>query len=106
VDSAEVFEKVKSQGELFCGKLFGDYEELFEITVLSYLKTTLSRALEMVEKEDFDVDQLEKLLKADPKLSVSLLKFINSPLMAPPSPIRDIKHAIVYLGVNNLNLSL
>ena len=102
VDTAEVFEKVKSKGEFFCGKLFGDYEELFEITALSYLQTTVSHALEMVENEDFDIDQLEKLLKADPKLSVSLLKFVNSPLMAPPSPIRDIKHAIVYLGLNKI----
>ena len=102
VDTPELFEKVKPLGELFCGKLFGDFKEILEITALSYLQTTVSRALEMVENDDFDVEQLEKLLKSDPKLSVSLLKFVNSPLIAPPTPIRDIRHALIYLGAKKL----
>jgi c-di-GMP-related signal transduction protein len=102
VDTPELFEKVKPLGELFCGKLFGDFKEILEITALSYLQTTVSRALELVESDDFDVEQLEKLLKSDPKLSVSLLKFVNAPLIAPPTPIRDIKHALVYLGARKI----
>ena len=102
VDSSETYERVKEKGELFCGKLFGDYETAAEITALSYLQTTIARALEILEREEVDISELERLIKTDPQLAVGIIKYANSPLIAPPSPIRDIKHAIVYLGLERL----
>ena len=102
VDTSETFEKLKEKGNYFCGKLFGDYEKVFEINALSYLQTTISRALEILEDEDTDISALEKVIKTDPQLAVSILKYANSPLIAPPSPIKDIKHAIIYLGLERL----
>ena len=102
VDTTDVFEKLKEKGDYFCGKLFGDYEKVFEINALSYLQTTISKALEILEDEDTDIAALEKVIKTDPQLAVGILKYANSPLIAPPSPIRDIKHAIVYLGLERL----
>ena len=99
VDDEKTFESVKSKGELFCGKLFGDYTTALEINALTYLQTTLARALEILESEDVNIDELEKSIKADPQLTINLVKYANSPLIAPPSPIKDLKHAIVYLGL-------
>ncbi len=102
IDDEETFERVKNRGELFCGKLFGDFETVEEISALSYLQTTIARALELLESEDVKIDELEKLIKTDPQLALSVVKYANSPLIAPPSPIRELRHAIVYLGLSRL----
>jgi len=102
VDSPEIFEKVKDKGELFCGKLFGDFQKVGEITALSYLQTTLARALEILEREDVKIEELENLIKTDPQLALNVIRYANSPLIAPPTPIKDLKHAIVYLGLARL----
>ncbi len=102
VDDEETFERVKEKGDFFCGKLFGDFELSLEITALSFLKTAIVKALELTEREDVSISDLEKVIKSDPKLTVSLLKYANSPLLAPPSPIRDLKHALVYIGLNRI----
>ena len=102
VDDEETFKKVSEIGDYFCGKLFGDYELVAEINALSYLQATVSRALELVEREDINIQELEKIIKTDPQLAVSLIKYANSPLIATPSPIKDLTHAVVYLGLNRL----
>jgi len=102
VDDEKTFESIKSKGELFCGKLFGDYTTVLEINALTYLQTTLARALEILDSEEVAINELEKSIKADPQLAVSLVKYANSPLIAPPSPIKDLKHAIIYLGLTRL----
>jgi len=102
VDTLEIFEKLKEKGEYFCGRLFGDFEKVLEINALSYLQTTISKALEILGDENADISALEKIIKTDPQLVVGLLKYVNSPLIAPPSPIKDIRHAIIYLGLERL----
>ena len=102
VNSEELFRTLKGKGELFCGRLFGDYRLVSEINALSYLKTTVSRALELLEFENVKIEELVQVIKTDPKLAVSLVKYANSPLIAPPSPIKDTKHSLVYLGLNRL----
>jgi len=102
VDREEIFQKLLTVGDYFCGKIFGDYSVVAEINALSYLQATVSKALELTERDNINLGELEKVIKTDAQLAVSLLKYANSPLIAPPSPIKDVKHAVVYLGLNRL----
>jgi hypothetical protein len=102
VDSEEIFKKLGNKGELFCGKYIGDYRFVTEITAITYLRRTIEKALKLLEKEFISVDLLEETIKTDPALTVEVLRYANSPLIAPISEIKDLKHAIVYLGTARL----
>jgi c-di-GMP-related signal transduction protein len=102
VDTEEIFQKVKEKGILFCGKLFGDYQVLEEITALSYLQNTIEKALELLNDTNINASEIEQVIKTDPKLSIAILKYANSPVIAPLTEIKELRHAIVYLGFNRL----
>jgi len=102
INSEEIFQKVKDKGILFYGNLFGEFQVIEEITALSFLQTTIEKVLELLSEEKTTARDLERTIKTDPKLSVEIIKFANSPLIAPLQKIRDLRHAIVYLGFNRL----
>ena len=102
IDNEESFKKVFQKGDYFCGDLFGEYELVAEVNALNYLQTTVSNAVDLVENENVDIGELETIIKTDPHLVTALVKYANSPLIAPPSPIKDLTHAIVYLGLKRL----
>ena len=82
--------------------MFGEFQVIEEITALSFLQTTIEKVLELLSNENITASELERTIKTDPKLSIEVIKFANSPLIAPLQEIKDLKHAIVYLGFNRL----
>jgi EAL and modified HD-GYP domain-containing signal transduction protein len=51
-----------------------------------------------VNEPDFDIDQIEELLRSDLTLSYKLLRYLNSPLFQRSKPLSSIRQAIVTLG--------
>jgi len=65
--------------------------------------------LQLVEREDANIEELASLVQADPALSARLLRFANSPMIAPRRPIVAVKDAVTRIGmrgVRNLVLGL
>jgi EAL and modified HD-GYP domain-containing signal transduction protein len=60
------------------------------------------RLMAGLQARDLDLAALEKIISHDPALSYRLLRYINSAAFSPPNPIRSIRHAIVYLGENEI----
>ena len=56
------------------------------------------RLLQKVSEPEFDVDEVERLLRSDLALSYKLLRYLNSPLFQRTHPLRSVRHAIITLG--------
>jgi len=58
--------------------------------------------LQLVEQEDTSIEELSKLVQADPALSSKLLRFANSPLVASRRPIAAVQDAVTLIGMNGV----
>lgn len=56
--------------------------------------------LNTVQKEEFSMDDLEKIISADPALTSKMLRLANSSFYALPSKISNINRALSILGTN------
>ena len=54
--------------------------------------------LQKVNEPEFQVDELDELLRTDVALAYKLLRYVNSPLFPRSSALRSVRHAIVTLG--------
>ncbi|WP_317704253.1 HDOD domain-containing protein [Methylomarinovum caldicuralii] len=79
-----------------------DFEELKAADRLPSPPGVALAILQLVEQEDADLDELTRLVQADPALSARLLKFANSPLVAPVRPIVAVKEAVARIGMNGV----
>lgn len=61
-------------------------------------KMNYFRLMRVINKPDFDLESVEKLIRNDVALSYKLLRFINSAVFYLKSEIRSIKHALTLLG--------
>ena len=65
------------------------------------------KLLEAVQNEDSDIDEIGRILSADPPLSAKVLKIVNSSFYSLPTKITSVNHAIKMLGFNSVkNLAL
>ena len=80
------------QGYFFCKPemISGDEVPSFKLNYLSLLST--------LNQPSADVDDLVKIIRQEPSLSVKLLRYLNSASLGTKSEIRSLKHAILMLG--------
>ena len=65
------------------------------------------KLLEAVQGEDSDMDEIGRILSADPPLSAKVLKIVNSSFYSLPRKITSVNHAIKMLGISSVkNLAL
>ncbi len=57
------------------------------------------KILELTSQDDTPLEDIARLIQVDPALSAKLLKFANSPLIAPRRPIVTIQEALVRIGL-------
>ena len=60
------------------------------------------RLLGTINKTDVELSELSQIISQDVSLSFKLLHYINSAFFALPRKIESIKHAITYLGLNEI----
>ncbi len=58
------------------------------------------KVLELSSQEDAPLEDIARLIQADPALSAKVLNFANSPLIAPRRPIASIHEALIRIGLN------
>jgi len=65
------------------------------------------KLLEVVQNQNSDIAEIEKILSTDPPLSAKVLKIVNSSFYSLPTKITSVNHAVRMLGINSVkNLAL
>src|SRR5581483_4361252 len=60
------------------------------------------RLLQIIAAPELNLDAVENLIKHDASLCYRLLRYLNSPLVGIPSPVRSVRHAMALLGEREL----
>jgi len=98
VDDMSAFEKIKyGWFKLFEGKFFS-VPTAKEYNTISPIKVNSIQLMNTVRNEDFDIEDIVKVVSQDPSLSIALLKFVNSPYIGVTQQIKTIQHAVAMLG--------
>ena len=101
VETVEVFEQCLEYGfELFQGYFF-------EKPVIIGQKRIDPSGIAMMKllqqlNEDWDIDEVEDTFRENPSLTFNLLKLVNSVMVGLREKIKNIRHAIMILGINHL----
>ena len=98
VNSTEQFNKLQSEGfKLFEGSFYS-VPVAKGYNTIAPVKVNSIQLLNLVRSDDFEIDDVAKIVGQDPSLSISLLKFVNSPYLNLSSKIKNIQHAAAMLG--------
>ncbi|MFN4306276.1 EAL and HDOD domain-containing protein [Sulfurihydrogenibium azorense] len=101
VDSNEDFNKALNLGfKLFEGEFFTKPEQL-TTKEESFNKLEVLKLIRYVTEED-DLNDIAEAIKANPDISVALLKYVNSSFFYLANPITSINRAVIYLGKKNI----
>ncbi len=101
VETVEVFNQCLEYGfELFQGYFF-------ERPVIIGQKRIDPSGIAMMKllqqlNEDWDIDEVEDTFRENPSLTFNLLKLVNSVMIGLREKIKNIRHAIMILGINHL----
>lgn len=101
IDNNEDFDKALKLGfDLFEGEFFTKPEQITtkEDTVN---KLEILKLIRYISEEE-DLNDIAEAIKANPNISLRLLKYINSSFFYLKSPITSVNRAVSYLGKKNL----
>jgi EAL and modified HD-GYP domain-containing signal transduction protein len=102
VETAEMVKQCQSVGyRLFQGYYFCR-PTTFSAATPPARRTAYLRLLAAINREDLGFDELEDLVKSDPSLSYRVLRSINSWLYGLPHQITSIRHALAFLGLDQI----
>lgn len=65
---------------------------------LTPIKSNLLQLMNLVRDEDFEFKDIADVMRRDPALSYSLMRFINSPYLGIRYKVKSIQHAVTILG--------
>lgn len=75
---------------------------LKEHFVLPPLPVVVQKLLERLSSDQANAKEVAELLAADVGLVAQIMKIVNSAYYGLPHPIRDVKHAVAYLGLGEI----
>ncbi len=102
VETAEVVNQCKTVGyRLFQGFYFCR-PTTFSAASMPARRAAYLRLLAALNREDLTFDELEDLVKSDPSISYRVLRSINSWLYGLPQEITSIRHALAFLGLEQI----
>jgi len=88
---------VKERVDLLEGTFYYDSIQPIE-TGITPLKANLIRLLNSVRDENFEFDAIAGIVQRDPALTLTLMRFVNSPHIGVRHKIKTIRHAVTVLG--------
>lgn len=98
LQDTEVFRQALQDGfHFFEGRFYRLPAERCE-RELSPIKANLVHLLNSVRDEDFEFKNIANIIRRDPALSYSLMRFINSPYLGIRHKVKSIQHAVTILG--------
>lgn len=101
VESVEVFEKCLAYGfELFQGYFF-ERPIIIRQQRIDPSGIAMMKLLQQL-CEDWDINEIEETFRENPSLTFNLLKLVNSVMIGLREKIKNIRHAIMLLGINHL----
>ena len=68
------------------------------IEKLPMLSPNVSRLLQVMSDEDYELDDIVNIVKYDAVLTAKVLKMVNSPVFGLLNPVTSLDRAISYLG--------
>lgn len=98
---AQFVEACKPPFTLFQGYFFREPERMRARHIPASQATHL-RLLQVISAPELDLNAVEDLIKHDASLCYRLLRYLNSPLVGIPSPVRSVRHAMSLLGEREL----
>jgi EAL and modified HD-GYP domain-containing signal transduction protein len=102
VETLIEFEQLKELGfTLFQGYFFAKPEMLKKVNITGS-KQHLIDLMKHSCSTEFDFDAISDIFRKDLGLTYKLLRFINSPGYGPSKEITSLKHALIYIGDNEL----
>ncbi|WP_281951251.1 EAL and HDOD domain-containing protein [Nitrosophilus kaiyonis] len=101
VENEEDFEKYKSMGfDLFQGYFFSK-PVVSKQKMLNPDRFTIISILNLIDN-NAEISEIVELIKQEPKLTINLLKLMNSAYFSFRQEISSVKHAVALLGMKNL----
>jgi putative nucleotidyltransferase with HDIG domain len=76
--------------------------KLVDKSEISSIKRVVSDILRITNDPRSNAMDLKKVIEIDPPLTARVLKLANSACYAPPRPISEIRHAILWIGSDSL----
>ncbi|MGH9520216.1 MAG: EAL and HDOD domain-containing protein, partial [Terriglobales bacterium] len=102
VESRAQFRAAAALGfEYFQGYFFAR-PEMQQRRDLSTSELSRLRLLQVLHSSEFDVEDLDKLIRSDLTFSYKLLRYLNSATFGFCQPIHSIRHAITLMGENEV----
>jgi diguanylate cyclase (GGDEF)-like protein len=83
----------------------GVFERLVKTQRLPSPPATALRVLELADRENVSIAEIADAIAADPAISARLLKYANSPLVAPSQEITTIQRSVVLLGIRAVKVT-
>ncbi len=87
--------------DLFQGYVLARPKEILGNSIRASSMAT-AEIIKQTSDPQSSIDEIARLVSRDPKLSIQLLKLINSSLFTLPREISDLKEAITFLGIDTL----
>jgi putative nucleotidyltransferase with HDIG domain len=82
-------------------------EKIFnQIEHIPTFPKTAQRALELLQEENINFKELEKVIKSDPGIAANFLKMVNSAAFALPQKVDSLLKAFMFLGVSQIRFIL
>lgn len=81
------------------------FEQLVKTQRLPSPSATALKILELADKEDVSIVEVSKAIAGDPAIAGRLLKYANSPLVAPREEIATIQRAVMMLGIRAVKVT-
>ncbi len=87
--------------DLFQGYVLARPKEILGNTIRASSVVT-AEIIQKADQPDVSIDEIADLVSRDPRLTMQLLKLINSSLFSLPREISSLQQAITFLGLNTL----
>lgn len=104
IETYDEFQKAKELGFRYFQGYFFARPEILKNKEISASQLSLIKLICEINKEGFDIDRLETIIRQDVSISFKLFKYLNSSYFYRVHPVSSINQAIAFLGENGIRL--
>jgi len=104
IETYEEFSLAKDMGFVYFQGYFFSKPEVLKNKDIPTSQLALLQLIVEVNRAEFEVPDIEKLVNQDISISFKLLKYLNSAYYSRPQPITSIRQAIAFLGERGTKL--